>query len=108
MLPSPLVIAFKKSFGTSYQGELVSVGYEKADARDGTSRLLTLWDSSKIVDETREGASEPASPPLVGTPHHSGKQPSSSSQKTSSDSVPSGRITVETLSRKGSRIVLPS
>jgi hypothetical protein len=96
--PSPSMIAFNKSFGTSYRGELLSVGYEKADARDGTYKLLTLWDSSKIVDETGEGASKQASPPLIGTPHHLGKQPSSSSK----------RVTIETLSRKGSRIVCPS
>jgi hypothetical protein len=96
--PSPSMIAFNKSFGTSYRGELLSVGYEKADARDGTSKLLTLWNSSKIMYETGEGASKQASPPLIATPHHSGKQPSSSSQ----------RVTVETLSRKGSRIVFPS
>jgi hypothetical protein len=48
------MIAFNKSFGTSYRGELLSVGYEKADARDGTSKLITLWDSSKIVDETEK------------------------------------------------------
>jgi hypothetical protein len=86
--PSPSMIAFNKSFGTSYRGELLSVGYEKADARDDTSKFLTLWDSSKIVDETGEGASEHASPPLIGTPHHSGKQPSTSLQKISLDSVP--------------------
>jgi hypothetical protein len=40
--PSPSMIAFNKSFGTSYRGELLSVGYEKADARDGTSKFLTL------------------------------------------------------------------
>jgi hypothetical protein len=39
-------------------GEIASVGYEKADARNGTSRLLTLWDSFTIMDETGEGASE--------------------------------------------------
>jgi hypothetical protein len=44
-----------KSFGTSYQGELLSVGYEKIDARDGLSKLLTLWNSSKIMGETGEG-----------------------------------------------------
>jgi hypothetical protein len=68
--------------------------------RDGTSKLLTLWDSSKIVDETGEGASEQASPPLIGTPHHPGKQPSTSSQKISSDSVPPSQITIKTLSKK--------
>jgi hypothetical protein len=96
--PSSSLITFNKSFGTSYRGELLSVGYEKTDARDGTSKLLTLWNSSKIVDETGEGASKQMSPPLIGTPHESGKGPSSSSQ----------RFTVETLSRKGSRIVCSS
>jgi hypothetical protein len=96
------MIAFNKSFGTSYQSELLSVGYEKDDARDGTPKFLTLWDSSKIVDETGEGASEQTSPPLIGTPHDSAKQPSTSLQKIFSDSVPPSRITVETLSRKGS------
>jgi hypothetical protein len=96
--PSSSLITFNKSFGTSYRGELLSVGYEKTDARDGTSKLLTLWNSSKIVDETGEGASKQMSPPLIGTPHKSGKGPSSSSQ----------RFTIETLSRKGSRIVCSS
>jgi hypothetical protein len=105
---SPSMIAFNKSFGTSYRGELLSVGYEKADAIDGTFKLLTLWDSFKIVDEIGEGASEQASLPLIGTPHNLGKQPSTSSQKISLDSVPPSRVTIETLSRKGSRIVYPS
>jgi hypothetical protein len=100
--PSPSMIAFNKSFGTCCQGELLSVGYEEADARDGTSRLLTLWNSSKIVDETGEGNSKQASPPLIGTPDDLGKQPSTSSQKNSSGSAPPSRVTVEMLSRKGS------
>jgi hypothetical protein len=40
--PSPSIVAFNESFGTSYRGELLSVGCERADARDGTSKLLTL------------------------------------------------------------------
>jgi hypothetical protein len=93
--PSPSMIAFNKSFGTSYQGKLLSVGYEKTDARDGMSKLLTLWNSSKIVDETTKGDSKQTSPPLIGTRHESRKGPSNSSK----------RVTVETLSRKGSRIL---
>jgi hypothetical protein len=77
--PSPSMIAFNKSFGTSYRRELLSVGYEMINARDGTSKLLTLWNSSKIVDETGEGASKQTSPPLIRTAHESGKGPSSSS-----------------------------
>jgi hypothetical protein len=53
-----------------------------------------LW-LSPIVYEIGEGASKQTSPPLIETPHQSGKEPSGSSQ----------RVTVETLSRKGSRIV---
>jgi hypothetical protein len=55
---SPLIVAFNKSFGTSYRGELLSVSCEKAAAGDDASKLLTLWNSSKFVDETGEGASE--------------------------------------------------
>jgi hypothetical protein len=79
--PSSSMIAFNNSFGTSYRGELLSVGYEQADARDGTSKFLTLWDSSKIVGETGEGISKHASPLLIGTPGDLGKEPSTSSQK---------------------------
>jgi hypothetical protein len=100
--PSPSMIAFNKSFGTSYWGELLSVGYKKADARDGTSKFLTLWGLSKIVGETGEGSSKQASPPLIGTPDDLGKQPSTSSQKNSSGPSPPSRVTVEMLSRKGS------
>jgi hypothetical protein len=56
--PSPSMIAFNKIFGTSYQGELLSGGYEKIDAIDGTSKLLTLRNSSKIMGETGEGNSK--------------------------------------------------
>jgi hypothetical protein len=95
--PSPSMIAFNKSFGTSYRGELLSVGYEKIDARDGTSKLLTLWNSSKIMGETGEENSKQAFPPLIGTPKDSGKEPS-----TSSSPAPPSRVNVEMLSRKGS------
>jgi hypothetical protein len=100
--PSPLMIAFNKSFGTFYRGELLSVGYEKVDARDGTSKFLTLWESSKIVGETGEGNSKQASPPLIWTLDDLGKQPSTSSQKNSSGLAPPSWVTVEMLSRKGS------
>jgi hypothetical protein len=100
--PSPSMIAFNKSFGTSYQGELLSVGCEKADTRDDTSKFLTLWDSYKIMGETGEGNSKQASRPLIRTPDDLGKQPSTSSQKNSSGSAPPSRVTVDMLSRKGS------
>jgi hypothetical protein len=100
--PSPSMIAFNKSFGTSYRGELLNVGCEKTDARDGTSKFLTLWGSSKIVGETREGNSKQASPPPIGTPDASGKEPSTSLQKNSSGPTPPSRVIVEMLSKKGS------
>jgi hypothetical protein len=53
--PSPSVAAFNKSFGTSHHGELLSVGCEVARNRGGTPRILTLWKSSALVDETGEG-----------------------------------------------------
>jgi hypothetical protein len=89
-----LMIAFNKSLGTSYRGELLSVGYEKIDARGGSSKLLTLWNSSKIMGETGEGNSEQRSLPLIGTPED---LPS-----TSSGLAPPSQVTVEMLSRKGS------
>jgi hypothetical protein len=87
--PSPSMIAFNKSFGTSYWGELLSIGYEQADTRDGTSKLLTLWKSSKIVGETGEGPSMQKSPPLIGTPEDL--------PPTSSGSAPPSRVIVEML-----------
>jgi hypothetical protein len=56
--PSPSIAAFNKSFGTSYPGELLSVGYEADGIGDGTSKILTLWKSPILINETGEGASE--------------------------------------------------
>jgi hypothetical protein len=56
--PSPSIAAFNKSFGTSYQGELLSVGHEMATAGDSASKLLLLCNSSEFMDETGGGASE--------------------------------------------------
>jgi hypothetical protein len=54
--PFPSIVAFNKSFGTSYRGGLLCVCCEKASAGDDASKLLTLWNSSKFMDETGEGA----------------------------------------------------
>jgi uncharacterized protein YktA (UPF0223 family) len=107
--PSPSIVALNKSFGTSYRGELLSVSCEKVAVGDDASNILTLWNSSKFMVETGEGASEQAPPPqkqekekeLSKTAHDLGKQSSSSLKKTSTSSVPGGRITMETLSKKG-------
>jgi hypothetical protein len=50
--PSPSVVAFNKSFGTSHHGELLSVCCEVARNRGGAPRILTLWKSSALIDET--------------------------------------------------------
>jgi hypothetical protein len=56
--PSPSLAAFNKSFGTSHRGKLLRVGFETSGVEGKTSRFLTLWKSSAIVDETGEEASE--------------------------------------------------
>jgi hypothetical protein len=50
--PSPSVAAFNKSFGTSHHGELLSVGCEVARNKGGKPRVLTLWKSYALIDET--------------------------------------------------------
>jgi hypothetical protein len=81
--PSPSLAAFNKSFGTSYHGELLSVGCKAASIGDGTSKILTLWKSPTLVDETEEGASEQTSLLPGETARDSGKKPCTSSKRTS-------------------------
>jgi hypothetical protein len=81
--PSPSLAAFNKSFGTSYHGELLSVGYKVASIGDGTSKILTLWKSPTLVDETGEGASEQTFRLLGETARDSGKGSCTLSKKTS-------------------------
>jgi hypothetical protein len=105
--PSPPVVAFNKSFGTSYRGELLSVGCEVAGNRDDASRILTLWKSPALIDETGEGGSEQSLHSLGQTVRDSGKEPRSSSKKTSvSLDKPSEssrkKVTMQNLSKKGS------
>jgi hypothetical protein len=56
--PSPSLAAFNKSFGTSHRGKLLRVGFETSGVGGKTSKFLTLWKSSAIVDETGEEAPE--------------------------------------------------
>jgi hypothetical protein len=99
--PCPSISAFNKSFGTSYRGELLSVGCEMAAAGDGASKLLMLWNSSEFMDETGEGALKQAPQLLSKTNRNSGKQPSSFSKKTSTTSERVGQVAIETLNKKG-------
>jgi hypothetical protein len=81
--PSPSQAAFNKSFGTSYRGELLSVGCRAAGVGGGGSEILTLWKSPTLVDETGEGVSEKTSRQAV---RGSGKKPCTSSKRTSTSS----------------------
>jgi hypothetical protein len=56
--PSPSLAAFNKSFGTSHRGKLLSVGFETTGVGSKMSKILTLWKSPIIVDETRGESSE--------------------------------------------------
>jgi hypothetical protein len=76
--PSPSVAAFNKSFGMSHCSELLSVGCEVARNKGGAPRVLTLWKSSGLVDETGEGGSEQSLHSLGEVARDSGKEPRSS------------------------------
>jgi hypothetical protein len=76
--PSPSVVAFNKSFGTSCHGELLSVSYEVAGIGDGTSMILTLWKSPTLINETGEGASEQTTHLFRQNVRDSGKEPCTS------------------------------
>jgi hypothetical protein len=101
--PSPSLAAFNESFGTSHRGELLSVGFETTNIRRKTSKILTLWKSHMLVDETGGEGSEQTG----GVARDSGKGPhsalrkaSSSQGKTSSGSTK--KVTMQNLSKQGS------
>jgi hypothetical protein len=106
--PSPSVVALNKSFGTSYHGELLSVGYEVADVGGGASKILTHWKSPTLNDETGEGVSEHSTQLLEQNVRDSGKDPHTSLKETpvSLDKSSRKKVTVKDLSKKGS-LVLP-
>jgi hypothetical protein len=85
-VPSPSLDAFNKSLGTSDHGELLSVGCKVAGSRGGTSKILTLWKSSTLVNETGEGASEQTSRLPGEIARDSRKKPCTSSKRTSTSS----------------------
>jgi hypothetical protein len=109
--PSPSVAAFNKSFGTSHRGELLSVGCEVARNRGGAPRILTLWKSSALIDETGEGGSEQSPHSLRQTVRDSGKEPRSSPKKTSASLGKASaslrkKVTIQNLSKKGSSLFI--
>jgi hypothetical protein len=87
--PSPSIAAFKKSFGTSHRGELLSVGCEVTKNRDGTPRILTLWESPALIDETGEEGSDDT---LEGISCGSRRVADSSQKKASASVGKSSRV----------------
>jgi hypothetical protein len=84
--------AFNKSFGTSHRGELLSVGFETTGVGSKMSKILTLWKSPVIVDETGgesleqpEGAAQNSEkgphPTPEATPSSRGKASSGSAKQ---------------------------
>jgi hypothetical protein len=102
--PSPSIAAFNKSFGTSHRGEQLSVGREVTKNIDGTPRILMLWESPALIDETGEEGSDDS---LEGIACIS-RRVDDSSQKNASASVgksfsSSGkRVIMKNYSRQGS------
>jgi hypothetical protein len=91
-VPSPSLAAFYKSFGTSHRGELLSVGLETIGVGSKMSKILTLWKSPVIVDETGgeiseqpEGAAQDSEkaphPTCETTPSSRGKASSGSAKQ---------------------------
>jgi hypothetical protein len=111
--PSPSVAAFNTSFSTLYRGELLSVGCEVSRNKGGAPKILTLWKSSALIDETGGEGSEQSLRSHGGAVRDSGKEPRSSLQKTpaSLGKSPSGsgkKVTLQNLSRHGSTIFVNS
>jgi hypothetical protein len=106
--PSPSVVAFNKSFGTSYHGEFLSFGYEVADVGGGASKILTLWKSPTLINEIGEGVSEQSTHLLGQHVRDSGKDTCTSSKKTSVslDKGSRKKVTIRDISKKGSLLLL--
>jgi hypothetical protein len=101
--PSPSLAAFNKSFGTSHRGKLLRVGFETTGVGSKTSKFLTLWKSSAIVDETGEEASERPEEVAQGSergPHTVSETTPSPRGKTSSGSTK--QVTMQHFSKQGS------
>jgi hypothetical protein len=100
--PSPSLAAFNERFCTSHRGKLLSVGFETTNIGSKTFKILTLWKSPMLVDETGGEGSEQTG----GVARDSGKGPhsalrntSSSQGKTSSGSTK--KVTMQNLSKQG-------
>jgi hypothetical protein len=101
--PSPSLVAFNKSFGTSHRSELLSVGFEAASIGSGAFKILTLWKSPTLVDDTGAEGSEQTGAVARESgkgPHSALRRTSVSQGKTSSSS--GKKVTMQNLSKQGS------
>jgi hypothetical protein len=81
--------------------------------KGGAPKILTLWKSSALIDETEEGGSEQSLHSLGGAVRDSVKEPRSYLKKTSaslgkSSSGSGKKVTLQNLSRQGSTLFVNS
>jgi hypothetical protein len=104
--PSPSLAAFNKSFGTSYRGKLLSVGFETTGVGSKTSKTLTLWKSSVTVDELggeSSGQHEGVAPCSEKWPHPTPEATPSPQGRASSGSAK--QVTMQHFSKQGSLLL---
>jgi hypothetical protein len=101
--PSPSLAAFNKSFGTSHRGELLSVGFETTGVESKMSKILRLWKSPVIVDETGGESSE--QPEGAARDSEKGLHPTPEATPSSQGKASSGstkQVTMQYFSKQGS------
>jgi hypothetical protein len=101
--PSPSLAAFNKSFGMSHHGELLSVGFETTGVESKMSKILTLWKSPVIVDETGGESSE--QPEGAARDSEKGPHPSPNATPSSWGKASSGstkQVTMQHFGKQGS------
>jgi hypothetical protein len=103
--PTPSVAAYNESFGTSFKGELLSVGGQVVGADGGSPKFSVLWKSPKLVSDIGGDALKKTLRLSAKTTITAEKQTSSSLQKslTISDSAIQGRS--KTFNPKGLLVV---
>jgi hypothetical protein len=83
----------------SHRGKLLSVGFKATSIGGGASKILTLWKSPALVDETGGEGSEQTGGVARDSekgPHSALRKTSTSQGKTSSSSVK--KVTMQNLS----------
>jgi hypothetical protein len=87
----------------SHRGKLLSVGFKATSIGGGASKILTLWKSPALVDETGGEGSEQTG----GVARDSGKGPHSALRKTSTSQGKTSlssvkKVTMQNISKQGS------